>query len=88
MQKKSYFVDDVDADYIMKQCFSAIDNGLHRWYNKGGGEMKCQVKFDDKVGLAYGYGNEPYATNFVTVTYSKSKGFHCYPDVAMPERWL
>lgn len=88
MQKKSYFLDDVDADDIMRQCFEAIDKGMHKWYIKGGNEMKCQVKFSDKLGLAYGYQNSPFASPFVTITYSRNKGFHCYPDVAYPERWL
>ena len=82
---KSYF-DGVNADFIMQKSLEAMDkdqfdNKLCKWYNKAGGELKCQITFNKDVGYTTVIGSdEMKPTRTVTVTYSRDNGFHCYPD--------
>ena len=87
--EKGYFADGIDADAVMRGALKAIDNGVCKWYNKKGGEIKFMVAFKQNMGFSPNPetgGMVP--TNKVSVTYSRDEGFHCYPDIVPKGRVL
>lgn len=77
---KSYFAEGIDGFKVLSVALKAIDNGVCKWYNKKGGEIKAMVQFKKDIGFsATPESDEMVSTNKVMVTYSRTEGFHCYP---------
>ena len=78
---KSYFTDEKKANACFASAMKAIDQDNYVWYIKSGGERKLMCCFKNVVGKTENKDTgEMEDTRWVTVTYSRDNGFHCYPD--------